>query len=138
MKNLLGQAYKNIFDFLHKATKSVPVRTAHSLSIAESYLSSLRRKFDIIPNEVSTSEDYVVLQMTLKAISDFNAPGGLAPTLIFYRALSRLGPSSDLDHLSTCGGTPQSNLVNFISFRDAKSARGNGDGGMDLSYPTST
>ena len=75
--------------------KQVPTEAHWSIGKTERYHAPLRRAWDILHAELAdTVSDEALLQMAVKAFNDTAGPGGLAPTLLVFRAYPRMTTES--------------------------------------------
>lgn len=65
-------------------TKCVPVESHHSIGVIERYHAPLRRAYDIIREELPSTNKHLGLQMAVKAVNDTAGPDGLVPTLLVF------------------------------------------------------
>lgn len=77
-------------DLLHIATKSVLVKTAHSMTVVERYHAPVRGAFHIIKKETADKNDVRDFQMAIEEINDYIGPDKLVSTLLVFGALRHL------------------------------------------------
>lgn len=138
-KNFMGWVLQANTDMFHITTKSIPVESAHSISIVERYHQPLIRAFNIIRNESPDTAKQDILQMALKAVNDSLGPDGLVSKLLVIGAILRLvlltdQPTPSTFQRSVALRKPTESMSRHfagLQFRDAISAR-NGLRGTDI------
>lgn len=90
-KNFMGSAFQVNSDILHIKTKSIPLESANSMSIAERYHSPICRAYNIILSEALDLYEEAALQMVVKHLNNSIGSNGPVPTLLVFGAPSRLG-----------------------------------------------
>ncbi len=68
----------------------MPVEAYNSIRKVEQYYGLLRRVYEILTNELLSTNKDVLLQIAVKAINDLAGPNGIVPTLLVFRAYPRL------------------------------------------------
>lgn len=82
-------------------TKLVPIESSKSMSLVERYYVPFLHDYSIIKNEAQDTDVEEALQMAVKYVKDSAGPESLAPTLLVYGALHRIGLYSDPPILSS-------------------------------------
>jgi hypothetical protein len=94
-KNFVGKEFVDNAASLSIEVKEVPVEAHNSIGKVERYHAVIRRAFEIITNELSTSTTIEHrLQMAVKAVNDTASPDGLVPTLLVFGTYPRLAKTS--------------------------------------------
>lgn len=100
-KSLYGKAFCQKCRSTSTATKSVPVKSANSMTVVERYPAPVRKSFHSIVNKNPDTNDVDSLQMAVKAIIDSVGSSELIPTLLVFGALPRLRLRTDKPTPST-------------------------------------
>jgi hypothetical protein len=94
-KNFVSKEFVDNAASLSIKVKEVPVEAYNSIGKVERYHAVIRRAFEIITNELSTSTTMEHrLQMAVKAVNDTAGPNGLVPTLLVFGTYLRLAKTS--------------------------------------------
>lgn len=94
-KNYMARAFQDNADFVHVATKAVPVESPQSMTVVERYHEPLRKAYLTLKKDGPPMTTEERLQTAVKAVNDTAGPDGLVPTLLVYGALPRLGLRTD-------------------------------------------
>ena len=97
-KNFISKEFKYNANLMGIRIKTVPVEAHNSIGLVERYHGPLRRAYQIIIAELSSSDitKDMALQMAFKVVNDSVGPNGLVPILLVYRAYSCLAESDIL------------------------------------------
>lgn len=74
--------------------KRVPVEAHQSIGKVERYHVPLRRAFNILFAELTSTRPELILQMAVKAVNDTIGPDGLVPTLLVFGAYPHINQDS--------------------------------------------
>jgi hypothetical protein len=77
--------------------KEVLVKAHNSISKVKRYHSLLQQTYKILSSELPSANKEAILQITVKAVNDLARPDGIMPTLLIFKAYSRItrdSPSS--------------------------------------------
>src|ERR1700721_4346368 len=93
-KNFASEEFRQHATSMGISVKEVPVEAHNSVGKVERYHAPLRRAYDILCNELSTTSKEVILQMAIKAVNDSTGPNGIVPTLLVFGAYPRMTKDS--------------------------------------------
>ena len=89
-KNFVSKEFQQYARTLGTTTTSVPVEAHHSIGLVERYYPLVRRVYQIILEELLDLSKETALQIAFKAINNTVGPDSIIPTLLVFRAYSRL------------------------------------------------
>ncbi len=93
-KNFASEEFRQHASSLDIDIKEVPVEAHNSIGKVERYHGPLRRAYEILTNELPSTNKDALLQMAVKAINDSAGPDGIVPTLLVFGAYPRLTKDS--------------------------------------------